>query len=74
MTDTANAQTDVALDGQPFGTGFSQLLGVVPAGIESLAVHQGRTRQVWEVRITRPDDGKLVARGQLRLQHITVRD
>jgi len=42
--------------------------------IESLAVHQGRTRQVWEVRITRPDDGKLVARGQLRLQHITVRD
>lgn len=41
--------------------------------IEALPVHQGRTQQVWEVRITRPGDGKLVARGQLRLQHITVR-
>ena len=29
MTDTANAQTDVALDGRPFGTGFSRFLGVV---------------------------------------------
>lgn len=37
--------------------------------IEALPVHQGRTQQVWEVRITR-DDGKLVARGQLRLAHI----
>ncbi len=37
--------------------------------IEALPVHQGRTQQVWEVRITRPD-GTLVARGQLRLQHV----
>jgi 1,4-dihydroxy-2-naphthoyl-CoA hydrolase len=37
--------------------------------IEGVPVHQGRTQQVWEVRITR-EDGKLVARGQLRLQHI----
>jgi len=37
--------------------------------VEALPVHQGRTQQVWEVRITR-DDGKLVARGQLRLAHI----
>ena len=33
-------------------------------------VHVGRTQQVWEVRITRPTDGKLVARGQVRLAHI----
>lgn len=31
-------------------------------------IHRGRTQQLWEVRITRHDDGKLVARGQLRLQ------
>ena len=40
-----------------------------PLDVEATAVHQGRTQQVWEVRITRPD-GKLVARGQLRLQHV----
>lgn len=33
-------------------------------------VHQGRTQQVWEVRINRAGDGRLVARGQLRLQHV----
>ncbi|HEX6257782.1 MAG TPA: PaaI family thioesterase [Euzebyales bacterium] len=37
--------------------------------VEAAPVHQGRTQQVWEVRITRPD-GKLVARGQLRLANI----
>lgn len=40
-----------------------------PLDVEALPVHQGRTQQVWEVRITRPD-GALIARGQLRLQHI----
>jgi uncharacterized protein (TIGR00369 family) len=37
--------------------------------VEALPVHQGRTQQVWEVCITR-DDGKLVARGQLRLANV----
>lgn len=37
--------------------------------IEAHPVHQGRTQQVWEVRITQPD-GSLVARGKLRLQHV----
>lgn len=31
-------------------------------------VHPGRTHQIWSVVITREDDGKLVARGQVRLQ------
>jgi uncharacterized protein (TIGR00369 family) len=31
---------------------------------------QGRTQQLWQVEITREADGKLVARGQLRLQNI----
>lgn len=31
-------------------------------------VHTGRTQQIWVVTITRDGDGKLVARGQVRLQ------
>jgi 1,4-dihydroxy-2-naphthoyl-CoA hydrolase len=38
--------------------------------VEATAVAQGRTQQLWQVEITRPDDGKLVARGQVRLQNI----
>ena len=34
------------------------------------AVHQGRTQQLWQVEIRRPEDGKLVARGQVRLQNV----
>jgi 1,4-dihydroxy-2-naphthoyl-CoA hydrolase len=34
------------------------------------AIHQGRTQQLWQVEIRRPEDGKLVARGQVRLQNI----
>jgi 1,4-dihydroxy-2-naphthoyl-CoA hydrolase len=33
------------------------------------AIFQGATQQLWEVNITR-EDGKLAARGQLRLQNI----
>jgi uncharacterized protein (TIGR00369 family) len=32
----------------------------------------GRTQQLWIVEISRPSDGKLVARGQVRLQNLTV--
>ncbi len=34
------------------------------------AVHQGRTQQLWDVEIRRPEDDKLVARGQVRLQNV----
>ena len=34
------------------------------------AVHQGRTQQLWRVELTRPEDGKLVAQGQVRLQNV----
>jgi uncharacterized protein (TIGR00369 family) len=34
------------------------------------AIHQGRTQQLWQVEIHRPEDDKLVARGQVRLQNI----
>jgi 1,4-dihydroxy-2-naphthoyl-CoA hydrolase len=32
-------------------------------------VQQGRTLQLWQVLLTRAEDGKLVARGQVRLQN-----
>jgi 1,4-dihydroxy-2-naphthoyl-CoA hydrolase len=38
--------------------------------VEANAIHQGRTQQLWQVELRRPEDGKLVARGQVRLQNI----
>ena len=33
-------------------------------------IQQGRTLQLWLVTLTRTDDGKPVARGQVRLQNV----
>ncbi len=33
-------------------------------------IHRGRSQQLWQVVVTRDGDGKLVARGQVRLQNI----
>jgi 1,4-dihydroxy-2-naphthoyl-CoA hydrolase len=41
--------------------------------VEASAVHQGATQQLWQVDILRPEDGKLVARGQVRLHNVTAR-
>ena len=35
-------------------------------------IQQGRTLQLWQVVLTRSEDGKLVARGQVRLQNVTL--
>jgi 1,4-dihydroxy-2-naphthoyl-CoA hydrolase len=35
-------------------------------------VQQGRTLQLWLVQLTRAEDGKLVARGQVRLQNVPL--
>jgi 1,4-dihydroxy-2-naphthoyl-CoA hydrolase len=40
--------------------------------VEATAVHQGRGQQLWQVEISRPEDHKLIARGQVRLQNIEV--
>jgi uncharacterized protein (TIGR00369 family) len=37
-------------------------------------VHRGRTQQLWQVTVTRENDGKLVARGQVRLQNVESTD
>lgn len=34
-------------------------------------IHRGRTQQLWQVDITREEDGRLVAQGQVRLQNVT---
>jgi uncharacterized protein (TIGR00369 family) len=36
----------------------------------AMPIHQGRTQQLWQVEISRPEDGKLVARGQVRLANV----
>jgi 1,4-dihydroxy-2-naphthoyl-CoA hydrolase len=36
-------------------------------------IQQGRTQQLWQVEMRRSDDGKLVARGQVRLQNVDPR-
>jgi 1,4-dihydroxy-2-naphthoyl-CoA hydrolase len=38
--------------------------------IVAVPIQQGRTQQLWQVEIRRPEDDKLVARGQVRLQNI----
>jgi 1,4-dihydroxy-2-naphthoyl-CoA hydrolase len=35
-------------------------------------IHQGATQQLWQVTVSRADDGKLVARGQVRLQNVPL--
>jgi uncharacterized protein (TIGR00369 family) len=41
--------------------------------VTATPIQQGRTQQLWQCDIARPD-GKLVARGQLRLQNVPLRD
>ena len=45
---------------------------VSEAEVEVIAepIFQGRTQQLWQVSIARTDNGKLVAKGQLRLQNL----
>ncbi|MBK0869759.1 PaaI family thioesterase [Saccharopolyspora sp. HNM0986] len=38
--------------------------------VVATAINQGRSQQLWQVEMRRQDDGKLVARGQVRLQNI----
>jgi uncharacterized protein (TIGR00369 family) len=38
--------------------------------VVAVAIHQGRTQQLWQVELRRAEDDKLVARGQVRLQNV----
>jgi 1,4-dihydroxy-2-naphthoyl-CoA hydrolase len=37
---------------------------------EATPIYRGRTQQLWQVNITREDDGKLAAQSQVRLQNV----
>ena len=37
---------------------------------DATPIHRGRSQQVWQVESTRVDDGKLLARGQVRLHNL----
>lgn len=37
-------------------------------------IHRGRTQQLWQVDLTREEDGKLAAHGEVRLQNVTSTD
>ncbi|MEO8897181.1 MAG: PaaI family thioesterase [Candidatus Dormibacter sp.] len=41
--------------------------------VVATALHQGATQQLWDVIITRADDGKAVAHGRVRLQNLDGR-
>ncbi len=43
------------------------------AEVVALPVQQGAVQQLWEVTITRADDGKILAQGRLRLQNVAPR-
>ena len=74
---SVGASTAVAGQGQ-FSVGVNNttdFLRPMTAGrLDVLAepVQQGRTLQLWLVTITRADDGKLVARGHVRLQNVPL--
>jgi uncharacterized protein (TIGR00369 family) len=53
---------------------FDFLRPVTEGSVEVVAepIMQGKIQQLWEVMITRSDDGKEVARGQVRLQNVPL--
>ena len=53
-------------------TDFLRPVAVADVEVVAEAIFQGRTQQLWEVSITRAEDGKLVARGRLRLQNLPL--
>jgi 1,4-dihydroxy-2-naphthoyl-CoA hydrolase len=74
---SVGASTAVADRGQ-FSVGVSNqtdFLRPMTAGrldVVAEPVQQGKTLQLWLVTLTRADDGKLVARGQVRLQNVPL--
>jgi uncharacterized protein (TIGR00369 family) len=53
-------------------TDFLRSMTAGRVDVEGVPVQQGRVQQLWDVRITNAD-GKLVARGSVRLQNVTPR-
>ena len=69
---TAVAEQGMYAVGTNNDTDFLRPGTVADVEVLAEAIFQGRTQQLWEVSITRIDDGKLVAKGRLRLQNIPL--
>jgi uncharacterized protein (TIGR00369 family) len=41
--------------------------------VVAVPIQQGRTQQLWQAEIRRPEDDKLIARGHVRLQNVEAR-
>jgi uncharacterized protein (TIGR00369 family) len=69
---TAAAEYGLAAVGVNNNTNFLRSMVAGRVEVRAAAIQQGRTAQLWEVRIT-DSDNRLVAIGQVRLQNVTPR-
>lgn len=69
---TAPAAHGLVAVGVNNNTNFVRSMVGGRVAVRAIAIQQGRTAQLWEVRVTDPDD-RLVAIGQVRLQNVTPR-
>jgi len=53
-------------------TDFLRPMGDGRVDVIAEPIQQGRTLQLWLVTLSRADDGKTVARGQVRLQNVPL--
>ena len=63
---------DLVAVGVNNNTNFLRSMTEGRVSVDARAIQQGRTQQLWEVRIT-DDHSRLIATGQVRLQNITPR-
>jgi 1,4-dihydroxy-2-naphthoyl-CoA hydrolase len=69
---TAAAEHGLMAVGVNNNTNFVRSMVCGRVDVKAVAIQQGRTAQLWEVRVTDGDD-RLVAIGQVRLQNVTPR-
>jgi uncharacterized protein (TIGR00369 family) len=55
-------------------TDFLRPLVTGTVRVSAEPIQQGATQQLWQVTVTRTDNGKLVARGQVRLHNVPLPD
>jgi 1,4-dihydroxy-2-naphthoyl-CoA hydrolase len=69
---TAAAEHGLVAVGVNNNTNFLRSMVSGRVAVHATAIQQGRTAQLWEVRVTDGDE-RLVAIGQVRLQNVTPR-
>lgn len=62
---------DLAVVGVANATDFLRPYRTGRVRVTGTPIQTGRTQQIWLVEIEREDDGKMVARGQLRVQNLS---